>query len=87
MLERNIIEPSEGPWSSGIVWIRKKDHDNRTAGHLGITKTLARIKDFFICRVLDVILVLGVTLLIVQYVIRESQPNLCQCLARPKRGS
>ncbi|CAG2253632.1 unnamed protein product [Mytilus edulis] len=29
MLERNIIEPSEGPWSSGIVLVRKKDGTTR----------------------------------------------------------
>ncbi|CAG2251650.1 unnamed protein product [Mytilus edulis] len=153
MLERNIIEPSEGPWSSGIVlgsqdddleldirqlqetdkdlqtvigWLttgskpsysqtgkhsyvvkslwsqwnvmkvqdgilfredpetnlkqvvipmkeRRKilefAHDNRTAAHFGIKKTLARIKENFIGQVLEVIL--GVTLLVVQYVIRE----------------
>ncbi|CAG2215715.1 unnamed protein product [Mytilus edulis] len=29
MLERGVIEPSEGPWSSGIVLVKKKDGSTR----------------------------------------------------------
>jgi hypothetical protein len=29
MLEKGIIEPADGPWSSGIVLVKKKDGTTR----------------------------------------------------------